>query len=187
MHTLSGKRFELGGSFVPTVRDVAVGLSRIPRWAGATIVPWTVLQHSLACYRITAESGLSPETQLLALWHDCEEMATNDIPKPFKTPEQVALGDTLRVQLYRGALGMPEPRDFVWQPVHMADETIRDAEAHCLCHPTSRADFGLPFTPAVDAVWDLIPASPNDTIAMFVNITGGLLKDKTIRALQTRA
>lgn len=186
MHTLSGKRFELGGTYTPSVRDVAVGLSRIPRWAGATIVPWTVLQHSLACQRIAAEAKLSAEAQLLALWHDCEEMATNDIPKPFKTAEQEALGDTLRVQLYRGALGMPEPREFVWQPVHVADGALRDAEAHCLCHPATRVDFGDPFPGAIDAVWDLVSVTPNEGIALFVDATAALLKDKTVRALQAR-
>ena len=48
MRTLSGRRFEIGTEYAPTIRDIAVGLSRIPRWAGATIQPWSVLQHSLA-------------------------------------------------------------------------------------------------------------------------------------------
>ena len=57
MHTISGKRFELGTTYAPSIQDVAIGLSRIPRWAGATVRPWSVLQHSLATATLAASRG----------------------------------------------------------------------------------------------------------------------------------
>lgn len=47
MWTRSGKQVTLtGGAF--TVGDIAYNLSAIPRWAGSTVQPWSVAQHSLA-------------------------------------------------------------------------------------------------------------------------------------------
>jgi len=170
MHTLSGRRFDLGSTFAPSIPDVAIGLSRIPRWAGSTVRPWSVLQHSLAARQL---AGLLDEhSQLYALWHDSEEMATGDIPSPFKAPEQRELGRTLRIWLFRQTLGLPYPSEGIQAVVKEIDDRLKIAEAHCLCHPLTRESFCDPWDlEAVDAVWHLIGMPEREAIATFIELT----------------
>ena len=178
MHTLSGQRFELGGTFCPSSRDVAIGLSRIPRWAGATIVPWSVLQHSLATHRVMVKVFSFSAGQVLrlrGLWHDCEEMATGDIPKPFKTGEQAVLGDELRAEIFCGATGLPWISSAY---IYAADALLRTAEAHCFCHPRAREDHeGTLDMDVVDVIWKLFDLPVDDAIAQFVTLTDTLLEE----------
>lgn len=177
MHTLSGRRFDLGGDWNITVRDVAVGLSRIPRWAGATLVPWTVLQHSLAVYRRATYLGAPIEARLYALWHDAEEMATGDIPAPFKTREQKVLQEQLLRWVYEKALHRPFPPDSVCEFVKALDDEARVVEVHTLCHPRVRFDFPdvSPDLDACDVFWELFDLPVQDAITEFVQATDRLL------------
>ncbi len=180
MHTLSGRRFEIGGSWSPTIKDVAFGLSRIPRWGGATLVPWTVLQHSLAAHRLAKRSPVA----LAILWHDVDEMATGDIPKPFKTPEQAALGERLRVWFFEATLGLPYPGEGVWDAVKLHDESMKIAEAHCFCHPRVRLDFPnltVSDLNACDVIWDMFTVPVDDLIREFVEVTEGLVGNRRRR------
>jgi len=70
---------------VPTVEDIALALSRQPRFAGHTRVPYTVLDHSLfACAMAAAEYPQDFKLQLAVLLHDAHEALTADNPTPFK-------------------------------------------------------------------------------------------------------
>ena len=182
MHTISGKRFELGTTYAPSIEDVAIGLARIPRWAGATVRPWSVLQHSLAASAL-AERPQGGRGQLYALWHDCEEMATGDIPTPFKTPDQRELGEELRRWMYEQTLGFPYPNTGIQEAVKRFDDEVRLAELYCLCHPrawdwslTERAPQMENFD-AADAVWDLIDMPEREAIYAFTTLTKALLSD----------
>lgn len=68
-----------------TIDDIAVSLSRIPRFHGATTRFYSVAQHSVHCYEITRHA--SPTDAPAALWsllHDAHEAYTGDLPTPFK-------------------------------------------------------------------------------------------------------
>lgn len=62
-----------------SIWQIAHVLSQVNRFAGHTIFPYSVAQHSLNASRIVA-----PEFAFEALMHDTAEMVTNDIVTPLK-------------------------------------------------------------------------------------------------------
>lgn len=81
-----------GGFEVPTLRDIARGLGRMPRFAGQTRGWWSVLHHSLVVEYLARLHPLFHPAKLLrlrlwALLHDAHESATGDIPTPWKSAE----------------------------------------------------------------------------------------------------
>jgi hypothetical protein len=205
MHTLSGRRFEIGTKYAPTIRDIAIGLSRIPRWAGATIRPWSVLQHSLVVGALVVAED-KPVLHLAALMHDMEEMATGDIPKPYKTKTQAELGKRLRDWLYSVVLVQPNPDPRTAEIVHAIDSDVKFAELLTLCHPrawadpyfhsevaqffevVSRVDDDEPgVMVAIDAVWDLIDMPDREAINIFTSVVTDLLASNKLQAMRQRA
>lgn len=85
------------GRTAPSLRDIAVSLARIPRFAGHLSVNYPVLLHSilvatLAAPHVQTDEQLvaEPDTarlMLAGLLHDAHETFTGDIPTPFKTNE----------------------------------------------------------------------------------------------------
>lgn len=71
------------------IRDIAVALSRIPRFNGATSLPYYVAQHSVLVAKIAGRLGATPEEQFIALLHDAHEAYVGDITRPVR----VALND----------------------------------------------------------------------------------------------
>ena len=70
----------------PTLADLSLGMSRIPRFAGQTRVPWSVLDHSLfAASMAQRDAPLAYAAQLAVLMHDAHEALTGDVPTPFKS------------------------------------------------------------------------------------------------------
>src|SRR5690606_16131204 len=59
--------------------DIAVGLSRMPRFAGHSVHFLPVAQHCILMSNI-----VSPENKLAALLHDASEAYLGDIAKPIK-------------------------------------------------------------------------------------------------------
>lgn len=81
------------------IEDVAVHLSRLPRFAGATQQPWCVAAHSLHCASLAERQGFGPDAQLAALLHDAHEAYCSDIPSPFKEAvRQAGTGALTRVE-----------------------------------------------------------------------------------------
>lgn len=79
---------------------VAQVLSRVPRFAGQTSVPYSVGQHSLLVLHIVRSHGGEvadrPLTQLAALCHDAPETVYGDVPTPLKTVFGRAYRDAVR-------------------------------------------------------------------------------------------
>lgn len=67
-----------------SVLDIARGLSKINRFAGATKFPYSVAQHSLLVSDIVADLGGSARQQLAGLLHDAHEIVLSDVPTPAK-------------------------------------------------------------------------------------------------------
>lgn len=69
----------------PTIADIALALSRAPRFAGHTRVPYSVLDHSLFAFAMAQQEKPKALPLLLAvLLHDAHEAVTADNPSPFK-------------------------------------------------------------------------------------------------------
>lgn len=84
--TYSGRKVSLA-SGVPSLIDIAVHLSKIVRFTGATRGWWTVLDHSLLMQELAALEYHRPQVQLALLLHDAHEAIFEDTPSPFKPKE----------------------------------------------------------------------------------------------------
>ena len=66
------------------IADIAHHLALINRFCGATMVPYSVAQHSLVVVRILEQMDAHPRTCLWGLLHDAHEAYLGDIPTPAK-------------------------------------------------------------------------------------------------------
>jgi hypothetical protein len=115
MITLSGRLITLEEG-TPTLEDIALGLSRMPRFAGQTTIEWNVAQHSLVTHRFGKWMAMDEADPLPmhSLFHDFHEALTGDIPTTTKTADMAALQRRLDARLYAD-LGIepPAPSDRV--------------------------------------------------------------------------
>lgn len=96
--TYTGRHVKPDGATHPSQIDIAVGLSRQPRFAGQGSRWFSVLDHSLFCDELVkrapfmwaAFGDTEEEAQrgwrLAMLLHDAHEAITADVPTDFKTP-----------------------------------------------------------------------------------------------------
>lgn len=142
MITYHGRRVDIpapkGGQVY--IDDIAVHLSRIPRFAGATQQPWSVAAHSLHCASLAERQGLPAQAQLYALLHDAHEAFCSDIPSPFKAvagPAMTVAEETLQLAVLH-QLGL---RDYMrWNYQIKAIDLISLAtERRDLMHPNASA------------------------------------------------
>lgn len=100
---------------VPLLHDIAIQSGRIPRFAGACRVHWTLLHHLITCSELGRNLfGIKhPSTLgLLLLLHDSDEIATSDIPTQWKAPEQRRLVDPLQARVLETYMGrLPDPTE----------------------------------------------------------------------------
>lgn len=135
-------------SEVPSLVDIAVGLSRQPRFAGQTKRWWSVLDHTLYADELARkpledsdvvsedEEGLRT-LRLAVLLHDAHEAITADVPSDFKTPELRHQQQILDEGIYERYFQRPVTqaiRDFV----HAIDRRALIAEARVIGPPVSR-------------------------------------------------
>lgn len=69
----------------PSIQVIAHSLSCINRFAGHTLRPYSVAEHSCLCYEIAQVNWpQDPLLQLAALMHDAAECITGDLSSPIK-------------------------------------------------------------------------------------------------------
>lgn len=116
MMGLSGTFANKHAGMLP-LADIAVGLSRMNRFGGQTIIfPWTVAHHSLVVEGLASllidaskpDIDIEGELMLHALLHDAHEAMTSDIVTSFKTGDMKALQRVLDARIY-AALHAPMP------------------------------------------------------------------------------
>lgn len=87
MITFTGRQIGLELQDIPSERDIAVGLGRICRFAGA--IWFTDLAHSILVATLLDWRGADHPTWAWGLLHEADEVVTGDVPRPFK-PEWLA-------------------------------------------------------------------------------------------------
>lgn len=137
MMTLSGVLLNRENEAAPTLRDMAIGLSRIPRFGGQTLLPWTVGQHLLACAAFARKRYPIAGLELHVLLHDAHEAMTSDIPTSWKTPDMRTLQKDLDRRIY-ASLALPLPDRFEAANIAEIDRELLLAEAFAV---TPRATY----------------------------------------------
>jgi len=84
--TFDGRLVQPGRNEAPTLRDIALSLSRIPRFGGHTRRWWSVLDHSVFVYLLAVEMDKREyhDLSLALLLHDAHETMTGDVPSDVK-------------------------------------------------------------------------------------------------------
>lgn len=173
------------GSERPSIQVIAEALARVPRWLNRMSAPWSVLQHTIGC-GVLAE-GSPPLVRLAVLFHDAEEMITGDIPRPAKTAEQSALGESVRNWLWTSVLDIPLPNQAALEVVHTIDDRMLKAEVEVIGHPRLRTMIkGDAVAFDVDLVWGMLDMDPREQVHVFTTMMNELLSQPTIKALAGR-
>jgi len=120
---------QLAEAIVTDPERVAACLGRINRFGGQ-VANCTVLRHSLEVYhRIDADPDSSDAARLWALLHDCHEILTGDVVRPYVTArlrvDQAAI-DAVIVR--RLPLLVPQPESMSWESVVAVDRAVGDWE-----------------------------------------------------------
>lgn len=127
------------------IEDIAIALSRIPRFLGHSSGFLSVAQHSINVSKL-----VSPQHRLTALLHDATEAYLGDLPSPLKSMPQMAGYRELEERLWvlvsmRFDLPLVIP-----QEVHQADKFALDGEylalkAHRSFVPKNPSGMNVPF------------------------------------------
>ena len=134
------------------IHDIAIGLSRLCRFAGQIDRYYSVAQHSILCTDYAHN-----DQRLAALLHDASEAYLMDIPSPFKAllPDYVAMENRLMTVIARKF-------NFEWpltEHIHSIDKLMVRLEWHQLVlHDTTS------FTP--DQI--IFPLSAESVRSMFM-------------------
>ena len=120
---------QLAEAIVTDPERVAECLGRINRFGGQ-VPHCTVLRHSLEVYyRIYADPDASDAARLWALLHDCHEILTGDVVRPYVTArlrmDQQAIDDAI---VRRLPLLLPQPESMDWESVSAADRAVGEFE-----------------------------------------------------------
>ena len=120
---------QLAEAIICDPERVAACLGRINRFGGQ-VPNCTVLNHSLSVYhRIDADPDSSDVARLWALLHDCHEILTGDVVRPYVTArlrmDQAAI-DAVIVR--RLPLLVPQPESMSWESVVAADRAVGEFE-----------------------------------------------------------
>lgn len=135
MMTLTGN-YVLRDLGAMSLEDIALGLSRMPRYGGQTFFDWHVSDHVVCATRYLerlirlgmSTHGTTALLPLHVLLHDAHEAMTGDIPTCFKTPDMKALQKQLDVRIY-DSLAMPMPGPMSVDIIKQIDKQMLLAEA----------------------------------------------------------
>jgi hypothetical protein len=129
------------GRNAPSLMDIAVSLSRVPRFGGHTLRPWSVAEHTLACELMGQLRAYGTLILGHLLLHDAHEAILGDIPSTWCTDEIKMLKEELDVRIYE-SLDWPEPDVEEQVLIKNIDHAAVLAEAQILGPPGCSAWFG---------------------------------------------
>lgn len=146
--TISGQKVTRDEG-TPTVRDMAIALSRLTRYAGNSDA--TVLAHSFIVHDILAAQGCNKRLRFFGLVHDVTESVMGETPKPYKTVEYKEFENVLEARIYAERFGVRPPSDDEKKLVKWAD--VQSQLAECImvgppglaehCHAEERIEKGI--------------------------------------------
>ena len=122
LYTYSGRISYPDGA--PSIQDIAVGLSRECRYAGAGLRWWPVALH---CFCVA--DLLPGPLKIHGLLHDSSECITGDVPKPVKTDEIEKFEDEMQGRIYANFKLKP-PTARQWEKVKAADHAVLQGEVY---------------------------------------------------------
>lgn len=144
MATYSGGPFNVLEPRASDIRllDIAESLSKINRYSGHTVRPYSVAQHSVIVSKLLEGSGYEME----GLLHDAAEAYTGDITSPVKAALRKlaefdvieALEEPIQTAIAQ-RFGLHYPFD---SQVHDADREALAFEKRCVLHPTAGVPWG---------------------------------------------
>lgn len=97
--TFSGVSVTQENTNAPALLDIALGLSRQPRFAGQCRRWWTVLDHTLFAAELAVRDRKPVRTIMAVLLHDAHEAVMGDIPTSLKTGQQRAVQKDLDTRI----------------------------------------------------------------------------------------
>ena len=120
---------QLAEAIVTDPERVAACLGRINRFGGQ-VPNCTVLRHSLHVFeRLDADPDSSDVARLWALLHDCHEILTGDVVRPYVSArlrmDQQAIDNAI---IRRLPPLLPQPDSMIWQQVMAADRAVGEFE-----------------------------------------------------------
>lgn len=128
------------------INDIAWGLSRLPRFCGATIpyTPYSVAQHSV---QVMKDLGWDTMLMFHGLMHDAAEAYIGDIPSPIKQipgfREKIKEIETEILKSIYTSLEVDFPSEEEQEEVHNADMVQRSIEAYNFMYSRGK-DWNLP-------------------------------------------
>ena len=116
---------ELAEAIVCDPERVAASLGRIHRFGGQ-VQHCTVLRHSLHVFeRVDADPTASDRARLWALLHDCHEVLTGDVVRPYVTARLRMDQDEIDAAIVRRLpMRVPQPGSMSWEAVIAADRAV---------------------------------------------------------------
>lgn len=166
MLTRSGREVDIHEPQPQTIRlvDIALALSRIPRFCGHTLRTWSVADHSLLVADLV--SAADPDLQLAALLHDAHEAYMGDIILPLqyalnhRQPSySIPLATTLLKNI-AGDLDTAIARAFALDPEMMQRPEIKEADKLALAVEAKLLMPPHPPWPGLPVLTDPLPALP---------------------------
>lgn len=120
---------QLAEAIITDPERVAACLGRINRFGGQ-VPHCTVLRHSLEVYhRIDSDPDSSDAARLWALLHDCHEILTGDVVRPYVTArlrmDQQEIDNAI---IRRLPLLVPQPESIEWGRVVAVDRAVGEWE-----------------------------------------------------------
>lgn len=127
MITYSGVQMNPGCKNVPTAMDIAVGMCRITRYAGALWVP--LAAHSVLVADFACQQSKSPLLFAWGLLHDAHETVTGEVTRHFKPKEMKAFEGELDELIFKDFGLLIESYRNSKSEIKAADEAALCAEA----------------------------------------------------------
>jgi len=120
---------ELAEAIICDPERVAASLGRIHRFGGQ-VQNCTVLRHSLHVFeRVDSDPDSSDAARLWALLHDCHEILTGDVVRPYVTARLRMDQEAIDIAIVRRLpLRVPQPESIEWGRVVAADRAVGDWE-----------------------------------------------------------
>lgn len=121
--------------YAPCIQDIAVGLSRECRYAGAGLRWWPVALH---CFCV---ADLLPRPlKIHGLLHDASECITGDLPKPIKTDAIEEFEERILTSIYAN-LKLKPPTKQQWKQIKVADKLVLRGEIYTVGTAALQAEY----------------------------------------------